>query len=181
MKWECRLTGQVSDIDMLQMPETAAQNTKHSWIHLLYSGKRTADAFLVFPHKCVYSDLNNKARYSCRDAAHILSFQGQSKDAGCLRSCCRGSGVTQRAVPVQICGGLKQPRKREFRDWLWCKEQVFCFIPLQLHIYPPVSLSLLLHSPANQVMPTVSSPPSPSLTSFPISLPPLHHWITLFT
>lgn len=136
-----------------------------SWMHPLFRGKRTADAFPRFSHDCVYTGTNNKARYSCTDAALILSFQGQSKDAGCLGSCRRGSGVTQRAVPVQVCGGLKQPRKRESHDQLWRKEQVL--IPFQLHSYLSVSLSLQLHSPANQVMSLVSSPSPPHLLLFP--------------
>lgn len=42
----------------------------------------------------------------------------------------------------------------------------------------PVSLSLLLNLPGNQVIPSVSWPSPPH---FPLSLPPLPHSITLFT
>lgn len=182
MKWECRLTGEVSDIVILHKPETAVQYTKHSWMHPLLNGKGTADVFLALSQDC-HTDINNRACYSCTDVVHILSFQGQSKDSSCLWSCCRGSGVTQRAVPIQVCGGLKQHRKRVIHERLCCKEQVFFIpLPLKLHIYPPVSLSLLLHSPANQVTLPVSSPSPPHLLfcSHVITSPSsLNHFIYL--
>lgn len=81
--------------------------------------------------------------------------------------------------PYRSVVALNNPERENFLSD--CGANSRFFIPLQLHIYPPVSLSLLLHSQANQLIPHVSSPSPPSPASLTISLPPLHHWITLFT